>query len=151
MASRQILSTWLTLQRLWQGQLLKYFGCELGAQSKFDEKTGTSLVSGSHETSKLAGLLENFIKKYCSEKIDALFEGVAKGFAKEVDKKNYLASAVAEDEKSQLLLLRAIEAFCRRSSSSALKEVALVLKELYDADVLEEEPVATRILRFVSR
>ncbi|KAF5739696.1 hypothetical protein HS088_TW12G00906 [Tripterygium wilfordii] len=42
----------------------KYFGCELGAQSKFDEKTGTSLVNGAHETTKLAGLLENFIKKY---------------------------------------------------------------------------------------
>ncbi|KAJ6396420.1 hypothetical protein OIU77_021454 [Salix suchowensis] len=42
----------------------KYFGCELGAQSKFDEKNGTSLVNGSHETVKLAGLLENFIKKY---------------------------------------------------------------------------------------
>ncbi|XP_057974988.1 eukaryotic translation initiation factor 5-like [Malania oleifera] len=43
---------------------LKYFGCELGAQSKFDEKTGTSLVNGAHDTAKLAGLLENFIKKY---------------------------------------------------------------------------------------
>ncbi|KAL1164104.1 hypothetical protein V6Z11_A06G047600 [Gossypium hirsutum] len=43
---------------------VKYFGCELGAQSKFDEKTGTSLVNGAHETAKLAGLLENFIKKY---------------------------------------------------------------------------------------
>ncbi|XP_010497175.1 PREDICTED: probable eukaryotic translation initiation factor 5-2 [Camelina sativa] len=42
----------------------KYFGCELGAQSKFDEKTGTSLVNGAHNTSKLSGLLENFIKKY---------------------------------------------------------------------------------------
>lgn len=42
----------------------KYFGCELGAQSKFDEKTGTSIVNGAHDTSKLAGLLENFIKKY---------------------------------------------------------------------------------------
>lgn len=42
----------------------KYFGCELGAQSKFDEKTGTSHVNGAHETAKLAGLLENFIKKY---------------------------------------------------------------------------------------
>ena len=42
----------------------KHFGCELGAQSKFDEKTGTSLVNGAHETAKLAGLLENFIKKY---------------------------------------------------------------------------------------
>ncbi|KAJ6684309.1 EUKARYOTIC TRANSLATION INITIATION FACTOR [Salix viminalis] len=352
MASRQILSTWLTLQKALArpaSYTTKYFGCELGAQSKFDEKTGTSLVNGSHETVKLAGLLENFIKKYvqcygcgnpeteiiitknpdapakiaacgfvsdvdmrdkltsfilknppeskkgsrekkalrraekerlkegeaadeelkklkkeahsqvdekedvddnddgdvqwqtdtslgrllakriqeqlsaatadmvmlstdetekkakassqengspkggaspareekpkpangssstretlvieikenlkkgvpasqlkstlssltgtAQEKIDALFEalfeGVAKGFAKEVDKKkNYLASAVAEDEKSQLLLLRAIESFCSRPSSSALKEVALVLKALYDADVLEEE------------
>ncbi|CAB4273702.1 unnamed protein product [Prunus armeniaca] len=42
----------------------KYFGCELGAQSKFDEKTGTSIVNGSHDTAKLAGLLENFIKKF---------------------------------------------------------------------------------------
>ncbi|RID54837.1 hypothetical protein BRARA_G02127 [Brassica rapa] len=42
----------------------KYFGCELGAQSKFDEKTGTSLVNGAHSTSKLAGLLEVFIKRY---------------------------------------------------------------------------------------
>ena len=42
----------------------KYFGCELGAQSKFDEKSGVSLVNGAHDTSKLAGLLENFIKKY---------------------------------------------------------------------------------------
>ncbi|KAL5223891.1 hypothetical protein ABZP36_010530 [Zizania latifolia] len=42
----------------------KYFGCELGAQSKFDEKAGTSLVNGAHDTAKLAGLLEIFIKKY---------------------------------------------------------------------------------------
>ncbi|KAK3156011.1 hypothetical protein QOZ80_2AG0101620 [Eleusine coracana subsp. coracana] len=42
----------------------KYFGCELGAQSKFDEKAGTSLVNGAHDTAKLAGLLEVFIKKY---------------------------------------------------------------------------------------
>ncbi|KAF3786419.1 Eukaryotic translation initiation factor 5, partial [Nymphaea thermarum] len=42
----------------------KYFGCELGAQSRFDEKTGVSLVNGAHDTAKLAGLLENFIKKY---------------------------------------------------------------------------------------
>ncbi|KAG4914198.1 hypothetical protein JHK82_054780 [Glycine max] len=34
------------------------------ACSKFDEKTGTSHVNGAHDTVKLAGLLENFIKKY---------------------------------------------------------------------------------------
>ncbi|KAK1403641.1 putative eukaryotic translation initiation factor 5-1 [Heracleum sosnowskyi] len=42
----------------------KYFGCELGAQSKFNEKFGASHVNGTHDTAKLAGLLENFIKKY---------------------------------------------------------------------------------------
>uniref|UniRef100_A0A6N2LFP4 W2 domain-containing protein n=1 Tax=Salix viminalis TaxID=40686 RepID=A0A6N2LFP4_SALVM len=71
---------------------------------------------------------------------EALFEGVEKGFAKEVvKKKGYLAAAVAQDEGSQLLLLRAMGAFCGKSSSGALKEVALVMKGLYDADVLEEE------------
>ena len=38
----------------------KYFGCDLGAQSKFDEKTGVSLVNGSHDTAKLAGLLKKY-------------------------------------------------------------------------------------------
>ncbi|XP_057487791.1 eukaryotic translation initiation factor 5-like [Actinidia eriantha] len=72
---------------------------------------------------------------------EALFEGVEKGFAKEVaNKKGYLAAAVAaQDEGSQMLLLRAIEAFCLKPSLAALKEVAIVLKALYDADVLEEE------------
>ncbi|KAG8384140.1 hypothetical protein BUALT_Bualt04G0087300 [Buddleja alternifolia] len=71
---------------------------------------------------------------------EALMEGINKGFAKEVaKKKSYLAAAVAEDEGAQLLLLGAIEEFCRKSKPSAAKEVALVLKALYDVDVLEEE------------
>ncbi|XP_057759629.1 eukaryotic translation initiation factor 5-like [Arachis stenosperma] len=73
---------------------------------------------------------------------EALFEGIEKGFGKEViKKKSYLAAAVSMEEGSQLLLLGAIEAFCMKSTSSALKEVALILKALYDADVLEEENV----------
>ncbi|CAK7335237.1 unnamed protein product [Dovyalis caffra] len=96
-------------------------------------------VSASQMQSILASLTGS-----AQEKMDGLFEvlfdGVEKGFAKEVvKKKNYLAAAVAQDEGSQLLLLRAIGSFCGRSSSSALKEVALVLKALYDVDVLEEE------------
>ncbi|PSS35027.1 Eukaryotic translation initiation factor 5 like [Actinidia chinensis var. chinensis] len=72
---------------------------------------------------------------------EALFDGVEKGFAKEVAcKKGSLAAAVAaQDEGSQMLLLRAIEAFCLKPSLAALKEVAIVLKSLYDADVLEED------------
>ncbi|GKC22828.1 eukaryotic translation initiation factor 5-like protein [Tanacetum coccineum] len=310
----------------------KYFGCELGAQSKFDEKTGVSLVNGSHDTAKLAGLLENFIKKYvqcygcgnpetevlitktqmvqlkCAacgfvsdvdmrdkltsfilknppeakknskdkkamrraekerlkegngsdedrvsptasqagdkddteeddddddvqwqtdtsaaaarqriqeqlstvtadmvmltteeepvkkvtkhvaeenskatngngvrkslvdsakeslkkgvgakellaslsgshqEKVNAIYEalldGVEKGFSKHVlKKKNYLAAVVAEGEDSQLVLLRAVEEFCGKANPTAVKEVPLVLKALYDVDVLEEEYV----------
>ncbi|CAK7344183.1 unnamed protein product [Dovyalis caffra] len=96
-------------------------------------------VPASHLKSSLSSLTGS-----AQEKMDALFEalldGVAKGFGKEVaKKKNYLAAAVAQDEKSQLLLLRGIGAFCGKSSSSALKEVALILKALYDADVLDEE------------
>ena len=73
--------------------------------------------------------------------VEALFDGIDKGFAKEADKKkNYFAAAVAE-EGSQLLLLHAIEEFSCKSTSNALKEVALVLKALYDADVLEEEHI----------
>ncbi|XP_044505435.1 eukaryotic translation initiation factor 5-like [Mangifera indica] len=73
---------------------------------------------------------------------EALFDGFEKGFAKEVvKKKNFLAAATAtQEERSQLHLLRAIEAFCGKSCS-LLKEVALVLKALYDADVLEEEDI----------
>lgn len=44
--------------------ITKFYGCELGAQSKFDEKTSTAIINGAHETAKLAALLENFIKKY---------------------------------------------------------------------------------------
>ncbi|GAU32775.1 hypothetical protein TSUD_323440 [Trifolium subterraneum] len=73
---------------------------------------------------------------------EALFGDIEKGFAKEVlKKKNYLAAAVAEEEGMSLLLLRAIEEFSLMSTSSALKEVALVLKALYDADALEEEHI----------
>jgi len=42
----------------------KYFGCELGAQSKFDEKTGTSIVNGAHDKAILLNLLEGFIKRF---------------------------------------------------------------------------------------
>lgn len=69
----------------------------------------------------------------------ALFDGVEKGFAKEVSKKkNYLAAAIQE-EGSQMVLLHAIETFCKKASAEAVKEVALVLKTLYDNDLLEEE------------
>ncbi|XP_076888277.1 eukaryotic translation initiation factor 5-like [Bidens hawaiensis] len=80
------------------------------------------------------------------EKASALFEGlldgVEKGFAKHlVKKKSYLAAVVGDEENSQMLLLRAVEDFCGKSNPNAVKEVALVLKALYDVDIIEEEYV----------
>jgi len=43
---------------------LKYFGCELGAQTKFSEDSGNSLVNGSHNSGFLSETLEGFIKKF---------------------------------------------------------------------------------------
>eukprot|EP01018_Ginkgo_biloba_P031175 Gb_27919 [translate_table: standard] len=70
---------------------------------------------------------------------EAIFYGAGKGFSKEVGKKKaYMAEAV-QDESSQLFLLGAVEAFCKHASADAVKEVALVLKVLYDEDILEED------------
>lgn len=44
--------------------VIKYFGTELGAQTKFDKKAGTSIVNGAHDQKKLSEILESFIKKY---------------------------------------------------------------------------------------
>jgi hypothetical protein len=44
--------------------VLKYFGCELGAQTNFDKKTGLSIVNGAHDSNKLSEILEGFIKKF---------------------------------------------------------------------------------------
>lgn len=72
---------------------------------------------------------------------NALFDGVGKGFAKEVaKKKNYLAAATAQEDGSQMHLLNSIESFCgKKGNEEAGKEVALVLKALYDQDMIEEE------------
>lgn len=48
---------------LYPTDILKFYGCELGAQTNFDKNTGTSIVNGAHDTKKLCELLEQFIKK----------------------------------------------------------------------------------------
>ncbi|KAI6690857.1 hypothetical protein NL676_027685 [Syzygium grande] len=73
------------------------------------------------------------------DEIKALFDGVGKGFAKEVTKKKSYLVAATEEDGSQMVLLQAIESFCGRAGQEVTKEVALVLKFLYDDDVLEEE------------
>eukprot|EP00274_Cyanoptyche_gloeocystis_P005754 CAMPEP_0196655898 /NCGR_PEP_ID=MMETSP1086-20130531/10238_1 /TAXON_ID=77921 /ORGANISM="Cyanoptyche gloeocystis , Strain SAG4.97" /LENGTH=429 /DNA_ID=CAMNT_0041988429 /DNA_START=247 /DNA_END=1536 /DNA_ORIENTATION=+ len=42
----------------------KFFGYEVGAQSKWDEKAMVAVVNGCHDTSKLAELLTGFIEKF---------------------------------------------------------------------------------------
>ena len=71
--------------------------------------------------------------------LEALFGGMGKGFAKEVAKKKNYLEAVTQDGGSQMVLLHAIESFSAKANPQAAKEVPLVLKALYDEDVLEEE------------
>ncbi|KAK9071060.1 hypothetical protein SSX86_009628 [Deinandra increscens subsp. villosa] len=116
--------------------------------------------NGNVKTKKLSDMAKEHLKKGVGPKetlaslsgspqenasalYEALLDGVEKGFAKHVvKKKNYLAAVVAaEGEDSQMLLLRAVEDFCVKSNVNAVKEVALVLKALYDVDILEEEYV----------
>ncbi|KAG0197342.1 hypothetical protein BGX28_009162 [Mortierella sp. GBA30] len=42
----------------------KYFGCELGAQVKCDEKADRYIVNGAHDAAKLQQLLNGFIQKF---------------------------------------------------------------------------------------
>uniref|UniRef100_A0AC35U2A1 Eukaryotic translation initiation factor 5 n=1 Tax=Rhabditophanes sp. KR3021 TaxID=114890 RepID=A0AC35U2A1_9BILA len=42
----------------------KYFGCELGAQTNFDNKNERYIVNGDHDATKLQDLLDGFIKKF---------------------------------------------------------------------------------------
>ena len=42
----------------------KFFGCELGAQTTFDEKNDRYIVNGAHEANRLRELLDVFIDKF---------------------------------------------------------------------------------------
>lgn len=91
---------------------------------------------------ELMGILSGSKQENVSAIYEAVVDGVEKGFAKHVvKKKSYLAAVVGEGAESQILVLRAIEEFCRNGNGNAVKEVPLVLKALYDVDILEEEYV----------
>src|SRR6266550_2095869 len=42
----------------------KFFGCELGAQTSFDEKNDRYIVNGAHDANRLRELLDVFIEKF---------------------------------------------------------------------------------------
>ncbi|KAG6470796.1 eukaryotic translation initiation factor 5-like [Zingiber officinale] len=87
------------------------------------------------------GSLKESPQEVMTAVFEALFDGAGKGFSKEVGKKKKYIAATVEDEAAQLLLLRAVEAFCGKCSPDAVKEVALVVKVLYDGDILEEDTI----------
>ncbi|MCL7029749.1 hypothetical protein MKW94_009066 [Papaver nudicaule] len=86
----------------------KYFGCELGEQSKFDEKTGVALVNGAHDTGKLDGLLENFIKKFVQcygcgnpETQVLITKCAACGFVSDVNMRDKLTTFIIKNQPEQ--------------------------------------------------
>ncbi|KAH7857424.1 hypothetical protein Vadar_012539 [Vaccinium darrowii] len=112
------------------------------SHEKLVEEVKAKIQKGvtANQLQSILGSLSGSPQDVMTALFEALFDGVEKGFAKEVaKKKGYLAAAVSGVEGSQLLLLRAIEAFVLKPSLPALKEVAVFLKALYDADVVEEE------------
>ncbi|KAL0461972.1 UNVERIFIED_CONTAM: Eukaryotic translation initiation factor 5 [Sesamum latifolium] len=114
------------------------------SQKKLVEEVKENLKKGisANQLQSFLGSLPGSAQEVMNALYEALLDGVEKGFANVVTKKkSYLAATVAQGEDSQLLLLRAIEEFCGKPNPSAVKEVALVLKALYDADVLEEENI----------
>lgn len=46
------------------GQVTKFFGCELGAMSKYEDKIDRSLVNGAFETNDLQNILSKYIEKF---------------------------------------------------------------------------------------
>jgi len=44
--------------------ITKFFGCELGAQTPFDEKNDRYIVNGAHDATRLRELLDSFIEKF---------------------------------------------------------------------------------------
>ncbi|MBA0567793.1 hypothetical protein Golob_005332, partial [Gossypium lobatum] len=116
----------------------------VGAHDKLVDEIKEYLKKGSspNQLKSFLGSLTGTSKEVMDAQFIALFNDVGKGFAKEVTKKkNYIAAAVAaiKEERSQLVLLNSIESFCSKANPEAAKEVALVLKVLYDDDILEEE------------
>ncbi|KAL8482918.1 hypothetical protein ACS0TY_025817 [Phlomoides rotata] len=121
----------------------KYFGCELCAQSKFDDKTGTSHVNGSHDTAKLAGLLENFIKKFvlcygCGNPETEVFitksqminlKCAACGFISEVDMRDKLTTFILKNPPESKKGSKDKKAM-RRAEKERLKEGEAVDEEL---------------------
>ncbi|KAL6184834.1 hypothetical protein ACLB2K_046234 [Fragaria x ananassa] len=108
---------------------------------KLVDEIKQSLKAGSSasQLKTLFGTLSGTPQEKMDALLEALFEGVGKGFAKEVNKKIKYISEATKAEGSQLVLLRGFESFCGKANPDATKEVALVLKSLYDEDVLEEE------------
>eukprot|EP00201_Polytomella_parva_P017835 CAMPEP_0175059472 /NCGR_PEP_ID=MMETSP0052_2-20121109/12451_1 /TAXON_ID=51329 ORGANISM="Polytomella parva, Strain SAG 63-3" /NCGR_SAMPLE_ID=MMETSP0052_2 /ASSEMBLY_ACC=CAM_ASM_000194 /LENGTH=295 /DNA_ID=CAMNT_0016325025 /DNA_START=95 /DNA_END=982 /DNA_ORIENTATION=+ len=96
--------------------VLKFFGCELGAQTNFDAKSGVSIVNGSHDPKKLSELLEGFIKKYvccynCNnpetqikiKKEDIFLKCKACGFVSTVDMRHKLNTFIIKNPPASTL------------------------------------------------
>lgn len=98
------------------------------------------------QTHKLAEVADYVSKKDLNADlfialVEALLGGVSKSFAKEIVKKKAVLSAVASDEATQKNLLLGVEHFFAIKAGAAAKEVALVLKALYDEEIVEEEVI----------
>lgn len=102
--------------------------------------------SKTHTLAETANYLQNqgeFTEVLSAALFQALFDGLGKGLSKEVAKKKVLLSKVLQEDVAQGRFLGAVERYCGVVRPDAVKETALVLKVLYDNDIMEEEQIMT--------
>jgi translation initiation factor 5 len=92
---------------------------------------------------KLLPLLTSILSSFAAIALfEALFGESPKTLSKAVSKKlSFLKAFVKEGKEAQTALLAGIEVFAGVTFPAARKDVALVLKKLYDSDVVEEEKI----------
>ncbi|CAM6103821.1 unnamed protein product [Calypogeia fissa] len=117
---------------------------ELSLHSKLVNELKELLQKGS-SPSQVAAVFEK--KQDTPQEImNAYFEALFgdlffKGIAEEVSQKIMYLAKMVSNEWSQLRLLGTLETLCKSSPLDVGKEIALVLKVLYDKDVLEEDSI----------
>uniref|UniRef100_A0A2K6TGD8 Eukaryotic translation initiation factor 5 n=1 Tax=Saimiri boliviensis boliviensis TaxID=39432 RepID=A0A2K6TGD8_SAIBB len=149
----------------------KYFGCELGAQTQFDVKNDRYIVNGSHEANKLQDMLDGFIKKFvlcpeCENPETDLHVNPKKqtignsckacGYRGMLDTHHKLCTFILKnppensdsgtgkkekEKKNRKGKDKENGSVSSSETAQLISRIPHILKEMYDADLLEEEVI----------
>ncbi|KAI3862097.1 hypothetical protein MKX03_007320 [Papaver bracteatum] len=89
----------------------------LARPASYATKTGVSLVNGAHDTAKLAGLLDNFIKKFMIQ-----LKCAACGFVSDADMRDKLTAFIVKNPPAQKKGGKYKSKAMRRAEKERIKE-----------------------------